>query len=44
MNIRGQGIGWGRSDKGVIYGTIRATATEKAAGGQHKVTVFRYRD
>jgi hypothetical protein len=44
MNIRGQGIAWDRSDKGVIYGIIRATAAEKAAGGQHKVTVFRYRE
>ena len=44
MNIRGQGIAWDRSDKGVIYGIIRATAAEKAAGGQHKVTVFRLVD
>jgi hypothetical protein len=41
MNIRGQGIAWDRSDTGVIYGIIRATAEEKKAGGQHKVTVFR---
>ena len=41
MNIRGQGIAWDRSDRGVIYGIIRATAKEKAAGGNHKVTVFR---
>ncbi len=33
MNIRGQGIAWDRSDRGVIYGIIRATAKEKAAGG-----------
>ena len=32
MNIRGQGIAWDRSDPGVIYGIIRATAQEKAAG------------
>jgi len=41
MNIRGQGIAWDRSQPGVIYGIIRATAKEKAAGGDHKVTVFR---
>lgn len=41
MNIRGQGIAWDRSQPGVIYGIVRATAKEKAAGGGHKVTVFR---
>lgn len=41
MNIRGQGIAWDRSQPGVIYGIIRATAKEKAEGGSHKVTVFR---
>ena len=41
MNIRGQGIAWDRSQPGVIYGIIRATAKEKAAGGNNKVTVFR---
>jgi hypothetical protein len=41
MNIRGQGIAWDRSDPGTIYGIIRATSQEKAAGGQHKVTVFK---
>ena len=41
MNIRGQGIAWDRSDRGVIYGIIRATEKEKAAGKNHKVTVFR---
>lgn len=41
MNIRGQGIAWDKSQPGVIYGIIRATAAEKAAGGQHKVTVFK---
>lgn len=41
MNIRGQGIAWDRSDRGVIYGIVRATSKEKAAGGTHKVTVFR---
>ena len=43
MNIRGPGIAWDRSDKGVIYGIVRATAAEKAAGGQHKVTVSKMR-
>lgn len=41
MNIRGQGIAWDHSDRGVIYGIIRATAEERKAGGSHKVTVFR---
>ncbi len=41
MNIRGQGIAWDRSQPGVIYGVIRATAKERAEGGYHKVTVFR---
>ncbi|HWQ69345.1 MAG TPA: cycloisomerase [Patescibacteria group bacterium] len=41
MNIRGQGIAWDRSQPGVIYGIIRATAKERAEGGGHKVTVFR---
>ncbi len=41
MNIRGQGIAWDRSEPGVIYGIVRATAKEKAAGGEHKVTVFK---
>lgn len=41
MNIRGQGIAWDRSDRGVIYGIIRATAKERAAGATHRVTVFR---
>lgn len=41
MNIRGQGIAWDRSDRGVIFGIIRATAKERADGGSHKVTVFR---
>jgi hypothetical protein len=40
MNIRGQGIAWDRTERGVIYGIIRATAKEKSAGGNHKVTVF----
>jgi hypothetical protein len=41
MNIRGQGIAWDKSQPGVIYGIVRATPAERAAGGQHKVTVFR---
>jgi hypothetical protein len=44
MNIRGQGIAWDRSDRGVIYGIIRATAKEKAAGGNHKVTISKLVD
>ena len=32
LNIRGQGIAWDRSQPGVIYGIIRATALERAAG------------
>ena len=44
MNIRGQGVAWDRSDKGVIYGIIRANAAEKAAGTGHKVTAFRLVD
>jgi hypothetical protein len=44
MNIRGQGIAWDRSQPGVIYGIIRATAAERAAGGGHKVTVFKLVD
>jgi hypothetical protein len=41
MKIRGQGIAWDRSEPGVIYGIIRATKEERAAGSNHKVTVFR---
>jgi hypothetical protein len=41
MNIRGQGIAWDHSQRGVIYGIVRATAEERKAGGSHKVTVFR---
>lgn len=41
MNIRGQGISWDRSQPGVIYGIIRATAKERAERGNHKVTVFK---
>jgi hypothetical protein len=41
MKIRGQGIAWDRSEPGIIYGIIRATKEERAAGNNHKVTVFR---
>lgn len=44
MNIRGQGIAWDRSERNVIYGIIRATAAERAAGRSHRVTVFRLVD
>ena len=43
-NIRGQGIAWDRSDRGVLYGIIRATAKERAAGVSNKVMVFRLAD
>ena len=43
-NIRGQGIAWDRSDRGVLYGIIRAKKDELSAGGSHKVTVFRLSD
>jgi hypothetical protein len=41
LNIRGQGIAWDRSQPGVIYGILRATARERAAGIGHRVTVSR---
>ena len=44
MNIRGQGIAWDRSQPGVIYGIIRATAEERKAGGSHKVTLHKLVD
>jgi hypothetical protein len=44
MNIRGQGIAWDPSEKNAIFGIIRATADEKKAGKQHKVTGFRLRE
>ena len=43
-NIRGQGIAWDRSDRGVLYGIIRATRKEREAGVGNKVTVFRLAD
>ena len=39
LNIRGQGIAWDRSQPGMIYGIIRATAPERAAGIDNRVTV-----
>ena len=41
LNIRGQGIAWDRSEPGVIYGIIRATAQERAAGIGNRVTLSR---
>jgi hypothetical protein len=41
MNIGGQGIAWDRSQSGVIYGIIRATPAERAAGIGNRVTVSR---
>jgi hypothetical protein len=39
-NIRGQGIAWDHANPGVLYGIIRATSAEVAAGITHKVVVF----
>ena len=39
LDIRGQGIAWDRSEPKTIYGMIRATKDERAAGKTHKVTV-----
>lgn len=41
IDVRGQGIAWDRSDAGVIYGVVRATPQERAAGGTDKVVAFR---
>lgn len=41
LNIRGQGVAWDRAQPGVIYGIIRATALERAAGIGNRVTVSR---
>jgi len=41
LHIRGQGIAWDRSQPGVIYGIIRATALERATGIGNRVTVSR---
>jgi hypothetical protein len=43
LNIRGQGIAWDRSQPGVVYGIIRATERERAAGTGNRVTVSRLR-
>lgn len=37
LNIRGQGIAWDRLSKGILYGMIRATSEEEAAGISKKV-------
>jgi hypothetical protein len=39
-NIRGQGIAWDPARPGVLYGIIRATSAEQAAGQTHRVVVF----
>jgi hypothetical protein len=44
LNIRGQGIAWDRSQRGVLYGILRATALERAAGIGNRVTVSRLGD
>jgi len=41
LNIRGQGIAWDRSEPGVLYGIIRATAPERVLGIGNRVTVSR---
>jgi hypothetical protein len=41
LNIRGQGIAWDRSQPGVIYGILRATARERAVGVGNRVTASR---
>jgi hypothetical protein len=41
LSIRGQGIAWDRAQPGVIYGIIRATVLERAAGIGNRVTVSR---
>lgn len=41
LNIRGQGIAWDHSQCGFVYGIIRATDEEDAAGVSNKVTVSR---
>jgi hypothetical protein len=44
MNIRGQGIAWDRSERGVIYGIVRATSAERTDGGGNKVRAFQLMD
>ena len=41
LHIRGQGIAWDHAQPGVIYGIIRATVLERAAGIGNRVTVSR---
>ncbi len=41
LNIRGQGIAWDRHEKDILYGIIRATDEEEAAGMTNKVVAFR---
>lgn len=41
LNIRGQGVAWDRSQPGVLYGILRATAQERASGLGNRVTAFR---
>jgi hypothetical protein len=41
LRIRGQGIAWDRSQPGVLYGIVRATAQERAAGVGNRVSVSR---
>jgi hypothetical protein len=42
-SFHGQGIAWDRSSCGDLYGIIRATNEEEAAGVVNKVTVSRVR-
>ena len=44
LNIRGQGIAWDRSQPGVLYGIIRASAVERIALIGNKVSVSRMRE
>lgn len=41
LPIRGQGIAWDRHQGGVLYGIIRATASETKRGLSNKIEVFR---
>lgn len=41
LNIRGQGIAWDRSTRGVLYGIVRTTEAERRSGASHKVTASR---
>jgi hypothetical protein len=44
LGIRGQGIAWDRSQPGIIYGIVRATAPERVAGIANRVAVFKLVD